>query len=136
MDHAITTLDVGVEHLQGFIAADDEVLLHLHLHIGAGEHVTQPLPVAQELSRDGGKEQLNPRHIPPASWGDAIEISVGFRERHHGDQTLSRSAVVVRDHQDISVVGCVVAGEKAAIVGADCLVVGGFVVCVQIAPIT
>jgi len=74
MDHAITALDVVVEHLQGFIAADDEVLLHLHLHIGAGEQVAQPLPVAQELSRDGGEEQLNPRHTPPASWGDAIEM--------------------------------------------------------------
>jgi hypothetical protein len=56
VDHAITALDVGVEHLQGFIAGDDEVLLHLHLHIGAGEQVTQPLPVAEELSRDGGEE--------------------------------------------------------------------------------
>jgi hypothetical protein len=56
VDHAITALDVGVKHLQGFIAGDDEVLLHLHLHIGAGEQVTQPLPVAEELSRDGGEE--------------------------------------------------------------------------------
>jgi len=56
MDHAITTLNVGVEHLQGFITANDAVLLHLHLHIGAGEQVAQPLPVAEELSRDGGKE--------------------------------------------------------------------------------
>jgi len=56
VDHAITALDVGVEHLQGFIAADDEVFLHLHLHIGAGEQVPQPLTVAAELSRDGGEE--------------------------------------------------------------------------------
>ena len=56
VDHAITALDVGVKHLQGFIAGDDEVLLHLHLHIGAGEQVTQPIAVAAELSRDGGDE--------------------------------------------------------------------------------
>jgi hypothetical protein len=66
MDHPIATLDVGVEHLQDFIAGDDEVLLHLHFHIGAGEQVTQPLPVAEELSRDSGEEQLNPRHPIPA----------------------------------------------------------------------
>ena len=50
VDHAITAFDVAIEHLQGFIAGDDEVLLHLHLHIRAGEQVAQALPIAQELS--------------------------------------------------------------------------------------
>ena len=114
VDHAIAALDVGVEHLQGFIAADDEVLLHLHLHIGAGEQVAQPLPVAQELSRDGGEEQLNPRHTPPACWWDANEISVAVREKHRCDQPLPRLGDVDGDDPDISVVGCVAVGEKVA----------------------
>ena len=50
VDYAITALDVGVEHLQGFIAGDDEVLLHLHLHVRASEQVAQAFAVAQELS--------------------------------------------------------------------------------------
>lgn len=50
VDHAITALDVPIEHLQGFIAGDDEVLLHLHLHIRAGKPVAQVFPVAQELT--------------------------------------------------------------------------------------
>jgi hypothetical protein len=29
--------------------------------------VAQPIAVAQELSRDGGEEQLNPRHLMPAN---------------------------------------------------------------------
>jgi hypothetical protein len=61
--------------------------------------------------------------------------SVVIMEKHRGDRSIPLPADVVRDDPDFAVVGCVVAGEEAAITGAGCFVVGGFVVCVQIAPI-
>ena len=41
VDHPIAALDVGIQHLQGFIAGDNEILLHLHLHIGARKALAQ-----------------------------------------------------------------------------------------------
>ena len=67
MDHPIAALDVYVEFFQGSITGDDEVFLHLHFHIGASEQVAQALPVTQELSRNSGEKQLNPRHVKPAT---------------------------------------------------------------------
>jgi len=70
-DQPIATLDVHIEHLQGFVARHDEVFLHLHLHIRAGEQMAQPLPVAEEFSGDRGEEQLDSGHSFVVAWGES-----------------------------------------------------------------
>jgi hypothetical protein len=56
-------------------------------------------------------------------------------KEHGGDPPLTLAADVIGDHPDLAVLGGVAAGEKPPIAGACCFVVGGLVVCVQIAPI-
>ena len=63
VDDAVAILDVGVEHLQCFIAGHDEVLLHLYLHVLASQQVAKPLPITQKLGRYRGEEQLDARHL-------------------------------------------------------------------------
>ena len=70
MDHPIATLDVVIQHRQGFIAADNEILLHLHLHIGARQPVAQSLAIAAKLGTYRGEEQLYLSHTS-ASGNDA-----------------------------------------------------------------
>jgi hypothetical protein len=36
LTHPIADVDIIVEHIQDFIASEDEVIVHLHLHIGWG----------------------------------------------------------------------------------------------------
>jgi hypothetical protein len=62
VDHAIATLDVVIQHLQGFIAAANEILLHLHLHIGARQPVAQSLAIAAKLRTHRGEEQFYLSH--------------------------------------------------------------------------
>ena len=52
----VSALNGANQRLQTFITRLDEVFLHLHLHIRAGEQMVQSSAIAQELSRDGGDE--------------------------------------------------------------------------------
>ena len=60
VDHAIATLDVVIQHRQGFIAADNEILLDLQLHIGARQPVAQSLAIAAKLGTYLGEKQASP----------------------------------------------------------------------------
>jgi hypothetical protein len=61
--------------------------------------------------------------------------SVVVWEEHGGDRPVALAADVVGDHPELAVFGGEVAGEEAAIAAAGGFVVGGFVICVQAAPI-
>ena len=61
--------------------------------------------------------------------------SVVIMEKHRGDRSIPLPADVVRDDPDLAVVGCVVAGEKAAVASACGFIVGGLVLGVQLPPI-
>ena len=65
VDHRVALPDVLVQHVQGFGAGDDEVLLHLDRDVRPVKVSAQGVAVAAELRADGGQEDLYVRHGRP-----------------------------------------------------------------------